>query len=67
MDIITVFRVVVCFHRGYKGTSKDLDPVSVIAEAENKSSTRTYQTELGETTNAPFSIPGGQIMTRSIL
>jgi hypothetical protein len=54
MHIITVFRVVVCFHRGYKGTLKDLDPVSVIAEAENKSSTRSYQTESGETTIPHF-------------
>ena len=45
--------------------SKVLDPVSVIAEAENRSNTRAYQTESGETTKAPLSIPGGLIMTRS--
>ena len=45
---------------------KDLDPVSVIAEAENRSNTLAYQTEPGETTKAPLSIPGGLIITRSI-
>ncbi len=49
--------------------SKVLDPVSVIlvAEVENRSNTRAYQTESGETTKAPLSIPGGLIMMRSNL
>ena len=45
---------------------KDLEPVSIIAEAENRSNTRAYQTESGETKIAPLSIPGGLIMTRSM-
>ena len=45
--------------------SKDLDPVSVIADAENNSKTRAYQTESGDTTKAPLSIPGSLIMTMS--
>ncbi len=46
--------------------SKDLDPVQVIAEAENKSNTLAYQTDSGDTTKAPLSMPGGRIMTGSI-
>ena len=49
-----------------RAQSKDLDPVSVIAEAENRSKTRAYQTDSGDTTNDPLSMPGGRIMTRSM-
>jgi hypothetical protein len=35
-----------------------LCPVSVAAEAENRSKNRAYQTGSGETTKAPFSISG---------
>ncbi len=44
--IITIVGIIVGF----------LEPVSVIAEAENRSNTRAYQTESGETTKAPLSI-----------
>jgi hypothetical protein len=49
-----------------RAQSKDLDPVSVIAEAEKRSNTRAYQTVSGDTTNAPLSMPGGRIMTGSM-
>ncbi len=39
-----------------RAQSKDLEPVSVMAEAENRSNTQAYHTELGETINAPLSI-----------
>ncbi len=42
--------------------SKDLDPVSVIADAENRIKTRAYQTVSGD---SPLSMPGGLIMTMS--
>ena len=45
--------------------SKDLDPVSVVADAENNSKTCAYHTVSGDTTKAPLSIPGGLIMTKS--
>ena len=45
--------------------SKDLDPVSVIAEKEKRSRTRQYQTESGVSTNPPGSIPGGLTSARS--
>ncbi len=48
-----------------RAQSNDLDPVSVCAEAEKRSKTCAYQTESGVTTNAPLSIPGGRIITRS--
>ena len=35
--ITTIFRIVVCFHRWHKCTVEGLDPVSVLAEAENRS------------------------------
>ena len=63
IDIITILRIVVCFQSS--AHSKDLDPVSVIADAENSSKTRAYQTVSGDTTKAPLSIPGGLIMTMS--
>jgi hypothetical protein len=40
--------------------SKDLDPVSVIADAEDRSKTRP-----GDTRKAPLSMPSGLIMTMS--
>jgi hypothetical protein len=39
----------------------------VFAVAEKKSKTRLNQLESGKTTKAPDSIPGGRIMTRSIV
>jgi hypothetical protein len=42
-----------------------LDPVSVCDVAEKRSKTRAYQTEPGDTTKAPWSRPGGLIMTGS--
>ncbi len=41
------------------------DPVSVIADAENRSKTLAYQTVSGDTTKQPLSIPGGLIITMS--
>ena len=49
-----------------RAQSKDLDPVSVIAEAENRSNTRAYQTDSGDTMKAPLSMPGGRMMTGSM-
>ncbi len=47
--------------------SKDLGPVSVIADAENRSKNRAYQTVSRDTTKAPswLSIPGCLIKTMS--
>ncbi len=63
--IITIARIIVGFQGGDGSHSRDLEPVFIIAQAENSSNTRAYQTELGETTKAPLLIPGGRIMTRS--
>ena len=66
--IITIVRIITGFQVETRTHSKDLEPVSVIAQAENtqnSSNTRAYQTESGETTKGPLSIPGGRIMTRS--
>ncbi len=65
IHIRTIFRIVVCFHCRQKFTVEGLDPVSVLAEAENRSNTQAYETVSGDTTNAPLSIPCGQIMTGS--
>ncbi len=45
--------------------SRDLDPVSVIADANNSTKTWAYQTVSGDTTKLALSIPGGLIMTMS--
>ena len=45
--------------------SKDLDPVSVIADAENRSNTRAYQTVSGDTIKAPLLISCCLIMAMS--
>ncbi len=60
--IITIIRIIVKVET--RANSKDLEPVSVTAEAMNSSNTRAYHTESGETTKAPLSIPCGLIMTR---
>ncbi len=66
IHIITILRIVACFHRRQKCTVEGLDPVPVLAEAENRSNTRAYQIVSSDTTNASLSIPYGQIMTGSI-
>ncbi len=60
--IITIVRIIVGFQG--RAHSKDLEPASVIAQAESRSNTRAYQAESGKTTKAPLSIPGGRFMTR---
>ncbi len=45
------------FPSSTRAQSKDLDLVSVVAEAENKSNTRAYHTVSGDTANSPVSIP----------
>ncbi len=52
-----------------RAQSNDLDLVSVVAEAANRSNTRTYQTVSGDTTNAPVSTtnaPGGAARARAV-
>ena len=53
-----LFNCLVLGHTKYRG--------SIMAAAENRSKTLAYQTVSGDTTNAPLSMPGGRIMTRSI-
>ncbi len=70
INIITILRIV--RSSSYVSSvdtsahSRDLDPVSVAADAENSSKTRAYQTVSGDTTKAPLSTPGGLIMTMSM-
>ncbi len=47
--------------------SKDLDPVSVAVDAENRSKTRAYQRVSGDTTKAPLSIPGGLMIMMALI
>ena len=67
MTIITIIRIVVCFQLSSVDTSAQsnvLDLVSDCDVAEKRSKTCAYQTESGDTTKAPWSRPGGLIMTR---
>ena len=66
IHLITIFRIIVYIKADSRAQSKALDPLSVVAVAENKRNTQTYQTVSGDTSNAPLSMPGGLIETRSI-
>ena len=66
MYIITIIRIIIGFQGWDEGTLEGLgSSVRHSRSGENRSNTRAYQTESGETTKAPLSIPGGLIMMRS--
>ena len=66
MDIITVLRVVVYFHRGYKGTIEGLGSCVCHSIGREQEQYPHIPDRTGGDYKCPFSIPGGRIMTRSI-
>ncbi len=65
LHIITIFQIIYVSN-DRRAQSKELDPVSVVAEAENRSKTQAYQTYSSDTTIAPLSMPSRRIMTGSM-
>ena len=63
--LITVFRISYVSSVDTSAQSNVFKPVSVCNVAVKRSKTLAYQTESGETTKAPLSIPGGRIITGS--